>query len=167
MNEEKKKRLMELIEKGNCTDKEIAEINKLEEEIRSGNNQDEPKPNQEEIKQLIEKPKRERKSIIQYLIQRYKKKPATWDEIQQLKLERTKAFLERDIKLAKSQTPSRFAKATQLLSALSNNQTNTKKKKKSKSRLYEPDESYNIGNTDPKRFKKLLGNNDPKRFDNL
>ena len=154
---------MELIEKGNCTDNEISEINKLEEEIRSGKNQDEPTVKQQET----EKPKRERKSIIEYLIERYKKKPATWDEIHQLKLERVKAFLERDIKLAKSQTPSRFAKAAQLLSALSNNQTNTKKKKKGKSSLYEKDTSYNIGNTDPERFKKLLGNNDPNRFDNL
>ena len=157
---------MELIEKGNCTDEEISEINKLEDEIRS-NKSIEDKPNKEIKEEPTQKPKNERKTILRYLIDKYKKKPATWDEIQQLKLERAKAYLERDIKIAKSQTPSKFQKGLQALSSLSNNQTKSKNKKKNNSSSYETDTSYLIGNTDPDRFKKLLGNNDKDRFKKL
>ena len=164
---------MELLQKADCTNEEISEINKLEEDIRLGQvNPDGPeeKIKQEQQVKLLEektKPKKERKTIIRYLLEKYKKKPATWDEIQQLKLERAKAYLQRDIKLAKAQTPSKFAKGLKMLSALSNNQGTTKKKKKSKGSSYDKDSSYDMGNTDPERFNKLLGNNDPNRFKNL
>ena len=42
-------------------------------------------------------PIKKKRSLLDIVLQKIKKKPATWDEIQQLKLERTKAILKRDI----------------------------------------------------------------------
>ena len=45
-------------------------------------------------------PIKKKRSLLDIVLEKIKKKPATWDEIQQLKLERQKAILKRDIALA-------------------------------------------------------------------
>jgi len=45
-------------------------------------------------------PIKKKRSLLDLVLKKIKKNPATWDEIQQLKLERQKAILKRDIALA-------------------------------------------------------------------
>jgi hypothetical protein len=61
-----------------------------------------------------------KKTIIEYLKEKFKSKPATREEIDQLKLEVEKAIAIRDIRIAKAQTPSKFAKLLDTLTTLSN-----------------------------------------------
>lgn len=73
-----------------------------------------------------EKPKR---SIMEIIIQKLKSKPATQEEIDQLKLEVAKAKEIRDLRIIKSQTPSKFAKILDTLTTLSEPIDKNKKRK--------------------------------------
>ena len=119
--EEKEDKLKQLKKIDYPSDQELEEIEKLEEEINIIQQESRPP-----VKEIDVNPKKQRKTIFQYVYERMKTKPATYNEIQQLKLERHKAILIRDIKIAKSQTPSRLGKSLKLLSSLSDN-TNGKK----------------------------------------
>lgn len=71
-----------------------------------------------------------RRTIIEYLKERFASKPATREEIDQLKLEVEKAIAIRDLRIAKAQTPSKFAKILDTLTTLSNTPEQNRKNRR-------------------------------------
>ncbi len=63
---------------------------------------------------------KKKKSILDIILNKIKKKPATWDEIQQLKLERLKAIYKRDIAVANYHRKNPGGKPKQSKSSLKN-----------------------------------------------
>ena len=100
--EDKQKRLKELSRPSTIlSDQEYEEKERLEEEL-SMIHQEETKTFKENNIDVPEKsivvPKK--RSILDIILEKIKKKPATWEEIQQLKLEKQRAVLKKDIAVA-------------------------------------------------------------------
>ena len=156
--EQKQTRLKELSREKFLSDDEQAEKDMLTEELEIIHN--------EETQPIIEpvKVKREKRSIAQILIEKLKPKQeakATWDEIQQLKLEYAKARLIQGIAKAKADTPAKksgMAKFMSVLSSTSGTEQKTKKGKSKKSKQSSVDD-FDI--------RKLLGKDDPHKYDGL
>lgn len=157
--EQKQERLKELSREKFLSDDENKEKDCLAEELEIIHNE-ETEPIVEPVKVEV---KKEKRSIAQILIEKLKPKPeakATWDEIQQLKLEYTKAKLVQGIAKAKADTPQKktgFAKLMTAMSSTSGSEPKSKRKsKKSKS-----------SNLDDFDIRKLLGKDDPHKYDSL
>ena len=103
--ESKQSRLKELSNPNNfLSDEEHEEKEKLEEELNMIHQEEtrEVIPSSPSVGQTTETTelKKQKKSLLDIVLNKLKKKPATWDEIQQLRLERLKAIYKRDIAVA-------------------------------------------------------------------
>lgn len=95
--EDKMSRLRKLSQIQYPSDQDIEDMEILQEEIRLFYKDS-------ELNQVVEpKPiiKKQKRSLLEIILNKIKTKPATWDEIQQLKLDKTRAELKRDIAKAK------------------------------------------------------------------
>ena len=73
-------------------------------------------------------PKRKKRSLAEIIYEKLKSKPATKEEIEQLKLERERAIIKRDITLIKSQTQTKASRIMDLLTTLSNTPEENRKR---------------------------------------
>lgn len=153
----KRKRIADLEREKFRSDQEEDEMKRLEEELNLIE-----KDTKESNDFVVDKPKRRKRTVIEVLREKLGKKPeapATNDEIDQLKRERTKAILKRDIALAKSEEKAlRPKRLAWLGSNQTNNETSTKKKKSKKRSINVKDE-FNISD--------VIGKNDKKDFSAL
>ena len=144
--ENKQARLKELSNPDNIlSDQEYAEKERLEEELDILQKEDSEQIKPEE---KIVEPKRQKKSLLDIVLNKLKKKPATWDEIQQLKLERQKAILKRDISEANYRRK---------------NPSGKKKKEKLDLKLFEGNNSK----SSPQDFRNMVGSNDKNKYKGL
>jgi len=171
--EDKLKRIKELDRVTYPTHEQIEERLKLDEEIEielrdNGIKLDQYKNQEDEQTQKAyydqikkEEPKKKKQTIFEKFIKpRLQGKKATWDDIQQLKLEAMKAKLEMHIAEAKARK--RQLKTDRLNSILSmvtggRNESSTKKKKK----------LDNGSSRDDDDLRDLIGSNDPTKYDKL
>lgn len=93
--------------------------------------------------------KKQKKSILDIILQKIKKKPATWDEIQQLKLERLKAIYKRDIAVANYHRKNPGGKP---------------KQSKSYTKNRDIEKEFN---SSAKDFKSMSGSNDKNKYKGL
>lgn len=153
--EEKKKRLMELIEKGNSTDKEIAEMNKLEEEIRLGTiSSDGPIEEAKQVEQVkileneVTKETKKQGGLLRKILRVKPKeppKPVTQIELDQLNMEAKKqeilakiAKAKAEQYKAKSSGPSIFDSITKVIGKSSNNPFDASPRSSKKRSDYDP-----------------------------
>jgi len=110
------------------------------------------------IKQAIQKTRK--KSILEIIIQKYKDrhKPATWDEVQQLKLERLKATLKRDI--AKANSEAKTYKGG--FFGGNKNKTSHSKEPKTKTKIFSSGPVEADGG-----LRKMIGTNDKNKYKDL
>lgn len=159
--EDKKKRFDELDNKRYLTEEEIIEKDNLKADLgiitESGNDYIEnPENIITNLKAMEIKPKRKR-TLYEVLREKFKEKPATYEEIHQLKLDAIRARLQADI--AKSKAKKREykkARIDSILSMVTAKSSETKKKKKSNNKQDDTDD-----------LRELLGNNDSKKFNGL
>ena len=90
--------------------------------------------------------KKQKKSLLSILIVKLKKKPATWEEIQQLKLEKIRAELKRDISVANYRAKNPGGKPKQSSIQFKSTERETSSMK-----------GFDLGNNNPKRYKDLTG----------
>ena len=93
--------------------------------------------------------KKKKRNLLGIILQKIKKKPTTWDEIQQLKLEKQKAVLKRDISVANYQRKNPGEKPKQTKS--SNKNSEIEKEFRSS----------------PKDFRNMSGSNDKNKYKDL
>lgn len=153
--EDKQARLKEL-SKPNLilSDQEYEEKERLEDELNMIHQEEtrtfkETNVNLGEGKGELIQTKKQKKSILEIILQKIKKKPATWDEIQQLKLERLKAVYKRDIAVANYHRRNPGGKPKQSKSSLKNKDIEKE------------------FNSSAKDFKTMSGNNDKNKYKGL
>ena len=86
--------------------------------------------------------KRRKRSILEILIEKYREKPATHDEIMQLKLNAQRAELKARIATAKNRTPNRLQKVLSNLSALNSESSKPRRSPRKKNRPTYDDSRY-------------------------
>ena len=153
--EEKQERLKELSKPNNIlSDQEIEEKEKLEEELRLIHQEETEHFTETNIKlgkgkDVTIPSKKQKKSLFDIIRNKLKKTPATWEEIQQLRLEKEKAVLKKDIAKANYERKHPEGKQRQ-------SKTNTKNK--------QIEESFR---SSPKDFKLMSGNNNKDKYKDL
>lgn len=157
--EDKQARLKELFREKFLSDDEQLEKNRLEEELQIIHNE-ETQPAKEPTKVEVKKQKR---SLAQVLIEKLKSKPepkATWDEINQLKLEYQKTELLQKIAKAKADTPTKKTGLARFLTSTTPIQIQSKVPKKTKHGSSNDSGSYD-------KLKGLISSNDSHKYDGL
>ena len=126
--EDKQSRLKELSKPGMIlSDQEYEEKERLEEELNILHQEETESFKETNVNlgngKIISLPeKKKKRSLLSIVLQKIKKKPATWDEIQQLKLEKQKAVLKRDISVANYQRKNPGGKPKQSKISSKNNE---------------------------------------------
>lgn len=150
--EEKLSRIRKLSQIQFPSDQEIEEKSRLEDEVELIYNEETTtKPFKEtevklgEGKGFVISSKKQKKSLLDILIVKLRKKPATWDEIQQLKLEKIKESLKADIKIAKWKQRNPGGKPKQSSIKLRGEKEVSTSK------------AFHLGSNDSKRYKDLTG----------
>ena len=153
--EDKQKRLKELSNsRESLSDQEIKEKERLEEELELIHREETEQFKQTNIslgngKEFIIPIKRQKKSLLEIIINKIKKKPVTFEQIERLKNERTVAYLKRDIAKANYDRKNPGGKQKQP-------KPNTKNK--------EIEESFK---SSPKDFRNMSGSNDKNKYKGL
>lgn len=107
LNKERQDRLQYLRKQRFLSDQEHEELEKLEDDF---------KLEEDESKEFNPRIKKEKRTIASILIEKFKSKPATKEQIEQLKLEVEMATLKRKLAEEKAKTPNRLAKILKVLS---------------------------------------------------
>ena len=144
--ENKQARLKELSNPDNIlSDQEYAERERLKEELNIIQKEEKEQSEPVQQNQPVKKTKR---SLLDIVLEKIKKKPATWEEIQQLKLERQKAILKRDIAVANH---------------VRRNPGGKKKQTKTSLKLFEGNNSK----SSPQDFRDMIGKNNKNKYKGL
>lgn len=136
-NLEKQERINQLRKENYLSDQEDLELNQLLEELRLTRKDNTTQPQQQPTQNPgVNKPKKQKRSLLQILLEKREKVPATFKEIEQLRLEKQKATLQRDI--AKAQHEIKELKPS-LWRSLTSTPRQTRQSKKKASRKNNPD----------------------------
>ena len=147
--EEKQERLKELSKPNNIlSDQEYEEKEKLEDELRIIH-QEETNINLGEGKGFTIPIKKQKKSLLDIIINKLRKKPVTWNEIEHLKLEKQKAVLKKDIAVANYIRKNPGGKTRQSKQSNKNN---------------EIEKEFNSSHKD---FRNMSGSNDKNKYKDL
>ena len=148
--EEKQSRLKELSNPNNIlSDQEYEEKERLEEELNL-THAEETNINLGKGHTII--PKKKKRTLFEVLYQKLKKKPVTYEELERLRNERTKAYLKRDIAVANYHRKNPGGKSS------------TKKSGSTIPKLFPEDKEIK---SRPQDLIKMSGDNDPKKYKGL